>query len=189
MPETTPQQEESARPVSGPRPVSEITTLRAENERLKALMDSRQKVIKALEAKVDRLQDTSEHLKSLHSKVDDLILALRETNPAVDLLARSSSDVASNAPTFPTTEPTQSQGKTCPEEVSSIPEGNKETGASRKRYTIPGMPRDSIRSVRKLSMPVRRFGSRVGTASMRRDQRTLQAKKSERLSEVSKDMK
>jgi hypothetical protein len=74
--------------------------------------------------------------------------------------------------------------------VSSIPGSNAET---RVKWTIPGMPRDSVRSLRKLQLPVRRFGSRVGNASMRNNRlhivrRTLQAKKSKWLSEVCKDM-
>ncbi|KAM0084511.1 hypothetical protein ACKRZS_003352 [Fusarium odoratissimum] len=70
---------------SGSQLVSENTTLRAENERLRGYVDSQDKVIKALEAKVNKLQaDFDQHVPSLHSKFDDLILAIRETNPGVD---------------------------------------------------------------------------------------------------------
>ncbi|KAF5967316.1 hypothetical protein FCOIX_12027 [Fusarium coicis] len=89
-------------------------------------------------------------------------------------------------PTLPMIDSTQKEPNTQTNNDSSIPDANAET---RVRWTIPGMPRDSVRSLPKLKLPVRRFGSRVGNAAMRNDKSsvarsTLQAKKSKWLSET-----
>ncbi|KAF5576182.1 hypothetical protein FPCIR_12750 [Fusarium pseudocircinatum] len=66
--------------------------------------------------------------------------------------------------------------------------------SSNRVWTILGLLGDSVRSVRTLQLPVRRFGSRVGNAAMRNDEsslarRTLQANTSDWLSEMRKSKK
>ncbi|KAF5623658.1 hypothetical protein F25303_11762 [Fusarium sp. NRRL 25303] len=80
--------------------------------------------------------------------------------------------------------------------VSGIPDANTETQppSNGVRWTIPGMPQDSVRLIRKLILPERHFGSRRGNAAVRNGEsedarRTFQAKKSKWLAEVCKEMK
>ncbi|KAF5575518.1 uncharacterized protein FSUBG_13900 [Fusarium subglutinans] len=99
-------------------------------------------------------------------------------------------------PTLQTTESTQNEADVQMNQVSSVADGSAETqpSSNKVRWTIPGLPRDSIRSSRTLQLPVRRFGSRDGNASMRNDpshgvRETLQGKKSKWLAELCKNLK
>ncbi|KAF5546390.1 hypothetical protein FMEXI_5651 [Fusarium mexicanum] len=99
-------------------------------------------------------------------------------------------------PTLQTSECTQNEADIQMNQVSRVANGNTQTQtpSNRIRWTIPGMPRDSIESVRTLQLPVRRFGSRDGNASMRNDpshgaRETLQGKKSKWLAELCKNLK
>ncbi|KAF5663471.1 hypothetical protein FDENT_13117 [Fusarium denticulatum] len=94
-------------------------------------------------------------------------------------------------PTLPMIDCTQNEANN----AAGSADANAEAQSSSNRvWTSPGLPGDSIRSVRTLKLPVRRFGSRVGNAAMRNDEssvarRTLQANTSDWLSEMRKSKK